>query len=58
MSQRSYDWISLAEDFFLIAGFPPLPSNFEFKNKLKSPAKIKLFSKVMSNFSKSEDELF
>ena len=42
----------------MIAGFPPLASNFEFKNKLKSPAKIKFFSKVTSNFSKSEDKLF
>ena len=35
-----------------------MASNFEFKNKVKSPAKIKFFSKVASNFSKSEDKLF
>ena len=34
--------------FFLIAGFAPLASNFESKNKLKSPAKTTFFSKVTS----------
>ena len=48
MSQRSYDsfnWRNLANYFFLIGGFPPLASNSEFKNKLKSPAKINFLSK-------------
>ena len=42
----------------MTAGFPPLASNFEFKNKLKSPAKINFSSKVTSKFSKSEGKLF
>ena len=33
-------------------------SNFKFKNKLKPPSKMAFFSKVKSNFSKSEDKLF
>ena len=41
-----------------MAGFPPLASDVEFKNKLKSPAKINFFSKVKSKFSKREDRLF
>ena len=52
MSQRFYDsfnWISLAKDFFM-AGFPPLAPDFAFKNKLKSPAKIKFFLKLNQNF--------
>ena len=32
-------------------------SNFEFKIKLQSPAKINLLSKVKSTFSKSENKL-
>ena len=61
MSQRSYDsfnWRNLANYFFLIGRFPSLASNFEFKNKLKSPAKINFSSKVTSKFSKSEGKLF
>ena len=49
---------SLLKEVFLVAGFYPLASNFELKNKLKSPAKITFFSKVTSKFSKSEDNLF
>ena len=40
-----------------MAGFPPLASNFEFKNKLKSPTKI-IFFKVTSKFCKRKDKLF
>lgn len=42
----------------MIAGFTPLASNFKFRDKLKSPAKINFFSKVKSKFSKREDRLF
>ena len=61
MSQRSNNYFKYKFTqglFFLIAGFPSLASNCEFKNKLKSPAKINVFSKVTSNFYKSEDKLF
>ena len=42
----------------MVAGFPPLTSNLEFKNKLRSPAKIEFLSKFTSKFFKSEDKLF
>ena len=41
-------WLDFFIFFFLIAGFAPLASNFESKNKLKSPAKTTFFSKVTS----------
>ena len=40
-----------------MAAFPPLVSNFEFKNILKSPTKI-VFFKVTLKFYKRKDKLF
>ena len=41
-----------------MVGFPPYASNFESKNKLKSPATISCFFEFVSNFSNSTNMLF
>ena len=49
--------MSLAKDFLFKVGFPPCASNFELKNKLKSPAITSCFVRLISNSSNSLDKL-
>ena len=49
--------MSLAKDFFFKVGFPPCPSNFDLKNKLKSQAITSCFVGLISNSSNSSDKL-
>ena len=49
--------MSLAKDFFFMVGFPPCASNFELKNKLKSPTITSCFVRLISKPSNSLDKL-
>ena len=49
--------MSLAKDLFSKVGLPLCNSNFELKNKLKSPAITSCFSGLISNSSNSSNKL-
>ena len=50
--------MSLAKDFFFKVGFPLCASNFELKNKLKSPAITSCFVGLISKSFNSSNKLF
>ena len=57
ISYVSLNSMGLAKDFFFKVGFPPCVSNFELKNKLKSPGITSCFAGHISNSSNSSNKL-
>ena len=49
--------MSSAKEFFFWVGFPPCASNFELKNKLKSPAITSCFVRLISHLVNSSNKL-